>query len=111
MIPSPSQPVGMTPVPLRSLLYRYFFFDWLFCDVTRGDSLQRGAAWRTNREMRKHLPIYLRRWIIVFLGGYGLGVLFEKGFAQSYAAAGCYSGSCISATVILVIVVSWISLK
>ena len=32
---------------------------------------------RTNHEMRKYLPIYLRRWMVIFLSGYGLGVLFE----------------------------------
>ena len=36
---------------------------------------------------------------------------FEKGFMQTYAAAGCYSGSCISASVILIIAISWFSLS
>jgi len=103
--------VAPRPEPLWSLLYRYFFFDWLFCDVHRGSFMERAAAWRSNREMRKYLPIYLRRWLTVFFSGYGLGLVFENGFAQSYAAAGCYSGSCISASVIFVIVFSWFSLK
>jgi hypothetical protein len=108
---SSPQPGAIRPEPLPLLVYRYFFFGWLFCDVTRGSFLERGAAWRANREMRKYLPIYLRRWLVIFLGGYALGVLFEKGFAQIYAAAGCYSGSCISASVIFVIVVSWFALR
>jgi hypothetical protein len=97
--------------PLHVLIYRYFFFGWMFRDVTRGSFLERAAAWRTNHEMRKYLPIYLRRWLVIFLSGYGLGVLFEKGFMQTYAAAGCYSGSCISASVILIIAISWFSLR
>lgn len=97
--------------PLRSLVYRYFFFDWLFSDVSRGSLLERAAAWRTNREMRRYLPVYLRRWLVIFAGGYGLGVLFEKGFELVYAAACCYSSSCISASVIFIIVLSWFALS
>ena len=97
--------------PLRSLLYRYFFFDWLFSDVSRGSLLERVAAWRSNREMRRYLPVYLRRWLVIFVGGYGMGVIFEKGFELIYAAACCYSSSCISASVIFIIVFSWFVLS
>ena len=99
------------PESLRSLLYRYFFFDWLFSDVNRGSLLERAAAWRSNREMRRYLPVYLRRWLVIFAGGYGLGVLFEKGFELVYAAACCYSSSCVSASVIFIIVFSWLVLS
>jgi hypothetical protein len=97
--------------PLHSLLYRYFFFGWLFRDVNRGTLLERAAAWRANREMRRYLPVYLRRWLVIFAAGYGLGVLFEKGFELVYAAACCYSGSCISVPVIFVIIYSWVALS
>ena len=33
----------------RTLLYRYFFFGWLFRDVTRGNLFERAAAWRHNQ--------------------------------------------------------------
>ena len=99
------------PEPLHSLLYRYFFFNWLFCDVNRGSLLERAAAWRSNREMRRYLPVYLRRWLVIFVGGYGMGVIFEKGFELIYAAACCYSSSCISASVIFIIVLSWFVLS
>ena len=81
--------VAQRPEPLWSPLYRYFFFDWLFSDVDRGSFMERAAAWRSNREMRKHLPTYLRRWLFVFFCGYGLGLVFENGFAQVSPAAGC----------------------
>ncbi len=96
--------------PLVSLLYRYFFFDWLFRDVTKGTLLERAAASRSNRESRHHLLTYLRRWLFVFGAGYGLGVLFEHAFQLVYAAACCYSSSCVSASVIFVIVLSWLTL-
>jgi hypothetical protein len=97
--------------PFLSLLYRYFFFDWLFRDVTRGTLLERAAAWRFNRESRHHLLVYLRRWTFVFVAGYALGVLFEHAFELAYAAACCYSSSCVSASVIFIILLSWFTLK
>lgn len=96
--------------PMWSLVYRYFFFGWLFRDVNRGTLLERAAAWRFNRDSRPHLLVYLRRWLFVFALGYGLGVLFERAFELVYAAACCYSSSCVSATVIFVILLSWITL-
>src|SRR5262245_46562915 len=109
----PMHPKASTGAPeaLHSLLYRYFFFDWLFRDVNRGSVLERAAAWRSNQEMRRYLPIYLRRWLVIFAGGYGLGVLFERGFELVYAAAYCYSSSCIAAAVIFIIVFSWFVLR
>jgi hypothetical protein len=96
--------------PLSSLVYRYFFFGWLFGDVNRGTLLERAAAWRRNRERRHHLLTYLRRWLFVFAAAYGLGVLFEHAFALVYAAACCYSSSCVCASVIFVILLSWTTL-
>jgi hypothetical protein len=107
-LPPPS-PAGTEP--FLSLLYRYFFFDWLFRDVTRGTLLERAAAWRFNRDSRRHLLVYLRRWLFVFAAGYGLGVLFEHAFELAYAAACCYSASSVSASVIFIILLSWFTLK
>ena len=97
--------------PFLSLLYRYFFFDWLFQDVTRGTLLERAAAWRFNCESRRHLLVYLRRWIFVFVAGYALGVLFEHACELYYAAACFYSSSCVSASVIFIILLSWFTLR
>lgn len=108
----PAEPTAeLSPEPLLSLLYRYFFFGWLFRDVSQGSFLERAANWRFNQDMRRHLPKYLRRWLFIFLSGYVLGVLFERGFQLIYAAACCYSSSCVSASVIFIIVFSWFSLK
>jgi hypothetical protein len=96
--------------PLASLVYRYFFFGWLFQDVTRGSLLERAAAWRYNRESRHHLLVYLRRWLFVFAVGYLTGVVLENAFLV-YAAAVSYSSSCVSASVIFVIVLSWFTLR
>lgn len=106
-----AQPEPRSPEPFLSLLYRYFFFDWLFRDVTRGTLLERAAAGRFNRESRHHLLVYLRRWIFVFVAGYALGGLFEHACELYYAAACFYSSSCVSASIIFVILLSWFTLR
>lgn len=62
---------------LRTLLYRYFFFAWLFKDVGRGKLLERAAAWRHNVEQARWLPTYMRRYIICGLLLVALGDLAE----------------------------------
>src|SRR4051812_15330795 len=61
----------------RTLLYRYFFFGWLFKDVNRGNLLERSAAWRYNREQARWLPTYMRRWMWCGLFFYSLGAVVE----------------------------------
>ncbi len=62
---------------LSTLLYRYFFFDWLFKDARRGDLFQRAAAWRHNHEQARWLPLYMWRWLCFGLILYGLGRYFD----------------------------------
>src|SRR4051812_49820763 len=60
-----------------SLLYRYFFFGWLFRDATRGTLFERAAAWRYNREQARWLPKYMGRWMAWGLSFYALGGIVE----------------------------------
>ena len=53
----------MQELAFRTLLYRYFFFDWLFKDVSRGDLMARSAAWRFNQSRAHWLLTYMRRWL------------------------------------------------
>ena len=93
------------------LAYRYLFFDWLFRDVNRGSSLERAAAWRSNREMRRYLPIYLRRWVILIVCSYALGAMFESWPSLSHAAAFFYCVTSVSVAMAMLIVRSWVGLK
>lgn len=52
-------------MPFSTLLYRYFFYGWLFHDASRGSLWQRSAAWRHNREQARWLPTYMRRWLVL----------------------------------------------
>lgn len=73
---TPTAPADV--LPLRTLLYRYFFYGWLFKDVFRGTSWERSAAWRHNRAQARWLPTYMRRWslvmVVLFLAALGVEV-------------------------------------
>jgi hypothetical protein len=83
----------------------------LFRDVNHGSFLERAAAWRFNREMRRYLLIYLRRWVILLIASYALGVVFESWFSLRNAAALLYCVTSISAAMALLIVRSWLGLR
>lgn len=59
-----------------NLLYRYFFFSWLFKDVNVRDIYARAAAWRHNKLQARWLPTYIQRYLvsgaILFAIGYTL---------------------------------------
>lgn len=93
------------------LLYRYLFFGWLFADLNLTRNVfELRAAWQHNREMRKYLPIYLRRWAGLFVLTFSAGCLAEETLQLVPLAACCYAGSCIAVPVMAVIVVAWIFL-
>jgi hypothetical protein len=96
---------------LYLLLYRYFFFDWLFRDVNDGSALERAAAWRFNQEMGRYLPIYLRRWTILVVFSYAVGALLENWLAFANAAAFFYCVTSISLAMSMLIVRSWLGLR
>jgi len=106
-----TSPADQSTEAFYLLVYRYLFFDWLFRDVNSGNSLERAAAWRFNREMRRYLPIYLRRWLVLVVSSHALGALFESGLSLSHAAAFCYCVTSVSAAMAILIVRSWLGLK
>ena len=97
-------------LPLRVLLYRYLFFGWMF-RVAEGSLLERAGARQFNRERCYHLPTYLRRWLVLFVTSYGLGVLLESSLTPGVAAAFCYGVTTVSIAVSLTIARAWLALK
>jgi hypothetical protein len=73
-----------------SLLYRYFFYDWLFKDVQKGKMFERAAAWRHNQEQARWLPVYMRRWLFLSTMFYAIGVMWENALGMPYPAAFFY---------------------
>lgn len=96
---------------LRSLLYRYWFWEWLFVDMAsvRG-FYQRAAAWRHNVAQRRHLPVYMRRWLVLTAANLGVAAVFEKTLAWMLSAAVFYTNSCIAVCVVFVAFVGWLFL-
>jgi hypothetical protein len=94
--------------PLRSLLYRYWFWEWLFVDVASARGLcQRAAAWRHNVAQRRHLPVYMRRWMVLGAANLGIAAVLEKALAWMLSAAVFYTNSCIAVCVLFVTFVGW----
>ena len=103
--------VPVQETAFRTLLYRYFFFGWLFKDASRGNLLERAAAWRHNREQARWLPTYMRRWLGCGLLLYGLGGLFEWILQSPGLSAVFYVPGAISVPVNAVIGATWLGLK
>jgi len=96
---------------IRTLLYRYFCFGWLFRDVNRGSGLERAAAWRHNRAQSQWLPTYMRRWCWLGLLCYGIGATVELFFAQPFLSAVFYVPGAISVPANAVMVAAWIGFR
>jgi hypothetical protein len=95
----------------RTLLYRYFFFGWMFKDVSHGNMLERAAAWRYNQQQARWLLTYMRRWlscgvILYALGGLAEWLLNSPGFSACF-----YIPASLSVPVNAVIGAAWLGLK
>jgi hypothetical protein len=80
----------MTSLVDPNLLYRFFFYGWLFRDASRGSMWERSAAWNHNREQCHWLATYLRRWGAITVLLFLLGALCEAGMA-GHVAASCFN--------------------
>jgi hypothetical protein len=94
-----------------TLLYRYFFFEWLFKDVRQGSLLERASAWRHNQSQAHWLPLYMLRWLWCALVMYGLGGCFELLLGAPVVSALFYVLASLSVTLNAVIVTAWLGLK
>ena len=82
MSSEPAPPAPPADPAFGRLLYRYFFFAWLFKDAGRGGLLERADAWRHNVEQSRWLPTYLRRYVVC-----GLLCCAAGGLAEPLAPA------------------------
>jgi hypothetical protein len=95
----------------RTLLYRYFFFAWLYRDASRGNMLERAAAWRYNKEHAHWLLTYMRRWLWFGLAFYSVGGVVELALNSPGLSAFFYVPSALSVSVNAVIGAAWLGLK
>ena len=101
----------MQSLAFRTLLYRYFFFGWLFRDASRGNLLERSAAWRHNQAQAHWLLTYMRRWCWCGAALCGLGLLVEGALQAPLLSALFYVPGAMSVPVNAVIGVAWLGLK
>ena len=95
----------------RSLLYRYLFHEWLFRDVSRGNTWVRSAAWRHNREQARWLPTYMRRWGFITVSLFGLAAFVEAVLRLPVLSACFYVPSVLAVARNAVTAVCWIFLR
>lgn len=98
------------PMPFRTLLYRYFFFAWLFRDAHVRDLLERAAALRHNQAMARWLPTYMKRWAVVGVAGWAIGSAVEWALGAPLSLL-FFLPSVMSVPINSVIIVAWIGLK
>ncbi len=104
-IHSPSPTPGLPPLQapqatlsLRQMVYRYWFFGWLFRDVNRANLFDRAAAWRHNQEQARWLPTYLKRWAILTVLSYAVALLMEHGLRAPMLSAVLYVQAILGVT-------------
>ena len=101
----------MHDLAFGTLLYRYFFFGWLFKDASRGSMLERAAAWRHNKERSHWLLTYMRRWLWCGVLLYGLGCAIEMLLQAPLLSAIFYIPSALTVSVNAVIGAAWVGLR
>jgi hypothetical protein len=97
--------------PFSTLLYRYFFFGWLYKDVTRGNVFERAAAFRYNKEHAHWLLTYMYRWLWCGLIFYALGGAAERMFDAPILSMLFYIPGALSVPINAVIATAWLGLK
>lgn len=97
-------------LPLRTLVYRYFFFSWLFRDVGSGDAFQRGLAVQHNRRQARWLPTYMLRWAWWGLLFYAVGGFVEMTSESVWWARWFYAASAMCLSFIVTMGTAWVHL-
>ena len=101
----------MPDVTFTTLLYRYFFFGWLYKDCSRGNVFERAAALRYNKEHSHWLLTYMRRWLWCGLVFYALGGFAEWVLDAPVLSVLFYIPGAISVPVNAVIGAAWVGLR
>lgn len=111
--PSPSTVPSSPGEPLRfgTLLYRYWFFAWLFRDAGRGSLFERAAAWRHNQEQARWLPTYMRRWLLAGCLAFAAGAAVEHLGGAALLASVFFVPSALCLPVNAMIGAAWLGLK
>jgi hypothetical protein len=92
----------------ETVLYRYFFYDWLFKDMRIARNVfEWRAFWLHNQAMRVYLRIYLLRWWLISAAAFALGVFFDRAVEAPVMAGIGFTGGSMASCVVVMIVASW----
>ncbi|AEG91656.1 hypothetical protein [Ramlibacter tataouinensis] len=94
-----------------TLLYRYFFFGWLFKDIGQGTMFERAAVMRHNREQARWLPVYLLRWLWWGLGFYAVAQVVEFVLQAPALSMLFYAASSLSVPFTVAAAAAWVGLR
>lgn len=100
----------MEATSFTQLLYRYWFYGWLFRDATRGTLFERAAAHRHNQSRSRWLPTYLRRWTLLGVLSYAIGIAVEA-LVLPPVALPFFVAGVLSVPVNAVTLAAWIGLR
>ena len=100
----------MQYLPFHSLLYRYFFYGWLFRDANRGNRLEQAAALRHNCEQAHWLPTYVWRWVVLGALFFCVAAFCETILDSPQLSALFYVPSVLSMPINVVTAVCWLGL-
>jgi hypothetical protein len=101
----------VNPPTFRTLLYRYFFFGWLFKDASVGDLFERAAAQRHNRQQASWLPVYMARWLCCALILYGLGGFHDIFLGATVMAHWFYAFSAMCLSFAISVATAWVGMR
>lgn len=97
----------MDTLTLRELIYRYFFFGWLFRNADHGNLWERNAAWIHNKSQSRWLPTYMRRWVILALVLFAFAAWSEAWHAHYLVFTALYVSSALTVPFITVCCAAW----
>lgn len=96
--------------PLRSLVYRYWFWSWLFADVNSRDPFICRQRWRQNVAARGFLVVYARRWLVGSAAMALVAALLESSGAAILVAATFYTAAILAVVIASVATTAWVVL-
>jgi hypothetical protein len=101
------------PLPFSHLLYRYFFFQWLFRPPLGADSslFERKAVERHNRRQAAWLPVYMLRWFACAGIFYLLGQFMHLAQGLPLLQQLCFLLSAVCAAFACSIATAWVGLR
>ena len=101
---------GTVEEPSLSLLYRYWFWGWLFADASHWDRLRRAEALRHNIAHRIHLLCYMRRWALCSICLLWGGVRLEE-ITMPLWTVSVNTGAALAQVVLFVAAAEWLLLS